>query len=214
MKQAYLHEMFPVEGERVPKRRFAGFIGEWEERKLEELAEIVGGGTPSTVNPEYWDGVIDWYSPTEIGNRVFAKGSIRTITELGLKKSSAKILPAERTILFTSRASIGDMAILLRSGATNQGFQSLVLKEGIDTYFIYSMGYLIKKHAKKRASGSTFLEISGKELGKIRVLIPAETEQQKIGNFFKLLDNRIANQQRKVEKLQAIKQAYLHEMFV
>jgi type I restriction enzyme S subunit len=106
------------------------------------------------------------------------------------------------------------MAILLRPGATNQGFQSLVLRDGIDTYFIYSMGHLLKAEALKNASGSTFLEISGNNLGKIRVLIPLIEEQQKIGSFFRKLDKRIAKQKEKVEKLKAMKQAYLHEMFV
>ncbi len=214
MKQAYLHEMFPAEGESVPKRRFEGFTGEWEETQLGDIAEIVGGGTPSTSNPSYWNGNIDWYSPTEIGKQVFANGSIKTITQLGLEKSSANLLPAKRTILFTSRASIGDMAILLRPGTTNQGFQSLVLRDGVDTYFIYSMGHLLKTEALKNASGSTFLEISGNNLGKIMVLFPLIEEQQKIGSFFRKLDKRIARQEEKVEKLKAMKQAYLHEMFV
>ena len=125
-KLAYLSEMFPKEGEKYPKRRFAGFTEAWEQRKLKEVVEIAGGGTPSTVNPEYWDGDIDWYSPTEIGNHIYAKGSIKKITKLGLEKSSAKILPQDRTVLFTSRAGIGDMAILQHPGATNQGFQSFV----------------------------------------------------------------------------------------
>ena len=214
IKQAYLHEMFPAEGESVPKRRFEGFTGEWKEQKLGDIAEIVGGGTPSTSNPAYWNGNIDWYSPTEIGKQVFANGSIKTITQLGLEKSSANLLPANRTVLFTSRASIGDMAILRRPGTTNQGFQSLVLRDGIDTYFMYSMGYLLKAKALKNASGSTFLEISGNNLGKIKVLIPLKEEQQKIGSFFRKLDERIALQQAKVNKLKAMEQAYLHEMFV
>ena len=177
----------------VPKRRFKEFEndGAWEQRKLKEVVEIAGGGTPSTVNPEYWDGDIDWYSPTEIGNHIYAKGSIKKITKLGLEKSSAKILPQDRTVLFTSRAGIGDMAILQHPGATNQGFQSFVLKEGIDTYFIYSMGHLIKKYALKNASGSTFLEISGKALGDMPILMPSTNEQTQIGTFFKSVDNLI-----------------------
>lgn len=213
-KSAYLSEMFPKEGEKYPKRRFAGFTDPWEQRKLKEVAEIVGGGTPSTVNPEYWNGDIDWYSPTEIGNHVYAKGSTKKITKLGLEKSSAKILPPDKTVLFTSRAGIGDMAILKHPGATNQGFQSLVLKEGIDAYFIYSMGHLIKKYAEKNASGSTFLEISGRTLGDMPILMPSTNEQQKIGTFFNNLDKLITLHKRKLEKLENLKKAYLNEMFV
>ena len=86
-----------------PEIRFKGFSEEWEEKKLGEVAEIIGGGTPSTSIPEYWGGEIDWYSPTEIGPNIYAEGSVKKITEMGLQKSSAKVLPPNKTILFTSR---------------------------------------------------------------------------------------------------------------
>src|SRR5699024_1403144 len=214
LKEAYLTEMFPQEGETVPKRRFKEFEGEWEYTKLAEIADIIGGGTPSTSVTEYWDGNIDWYSPTEIGEDVYVKKSRRKITELGLQKSSATILPAFKTILFTSRAGIGDMAILLKEGTTNQGFQSLVLKENIDSYFIYSMGYKIKQYALINASGSTFLEVSGKTLEQMKLYLPTLLEQQKIGSFFKNLDDQIRAEEAKLEKLKKMKEAYLEEMFV
>ncbi|TOL39703.1 restriction endonuclease subunit S, partial [Vibrio parahaemolyticus] len=69
----------------------------------------------------FWNGDIDWYSPTEIGDNVYAEGSQKKITALGLNSSSAKVLPAGNTVLFTSRAGIGDMAILTKLGSTNQG---------------------------------------------------------------------------------------------
>jgi len=175
----------------VPQIRFKGFTDAWEQRKLIDIAEIVSGGTPSTNTQEYWNGDIDWYSPTEIGEKIYAEGSLKKITELGLQKCSAKILPAEKTILFTSRAGIGDMAILKCQGATNQGFQSLVIKKNFDTYFFYSMGHLIKKFALKNASGSTFLEISGKKLAKMPLLVPSYNEQNEISSFFKQLDDLI-----------------------
>ena len=78
----------------VPKLRFPEFTDDWEQRKLSNIADIVGGGTPSTSNPEYWDGDIDWYTPAEIGEQIFAYGSVRKITKEGLIHSSAKILPA------------------------------------------------------------------------------------------------------------------------
>ena len=152
----------------------------WEQRKLSDLAEIVGGGTPDTNNLAYWDGDIDWYAPAEMEGQRYAVGSVRKITELGLQKSSAKMLPAHKTVLFTSRAGIGKMAILQRSAATNQGFQSLVLRDGTDPYFIYSMGDKIKGMAEGVASGSTFLEISGKMLGNLEVMVPSIEEQKEI----------------------------------
>lgn len=214
-KKSMLEKMFPKDESNVPEIRIAGFTDVWEQRELgEDVADITGGGTPSTSNPAYWGGDIDWYSPTEIGEKVYANGSGKKITELGLQKSSAKILPAGKTILFTSRAGIGDMAILQRSGATSQGFQSLVLKDGYDTYFIYSMGHLIKQYAEKHSSGSTFLEISGKTLGMMKIKVPLTDEQIQIGSFFKHLDNLITLHQRKLEKLKNIKKAMLEKMFV
>ncbi len=199
----------------VPEIRFKGFSGKWERKTLgKDIAQIIGGGTPSTSISQYWNGNIDWYSPTEIGDKIFANGSEKKITKLGLEKSSACILPAKKTILFTSRAGIGDMAILLNEGTTNQGFQSLVLNDQFDTYFIYSMGFLIKKFAEKFSSGSTFLEISGKKLGKMQLKAPSLPEQTKIGTYFKNLDHLISLQQKEIEKLKQIKSSCLSKMFV
>lgn len=215
VKRAMLEKMFPKQDETIPEIRFKGFSGEWEEKELgTDIADIVGGGTPSTSISEFWNGDIDWYSPTEIGNNVYADGSEKKITALGLKSSSAKILPAGNTVLFTSRAGIGDIAILARPGATNQGFQSLVVKEGFSPYFIYSTGKQIKEFALKHASGSTFLEISGKQLGLMKILIPCEKEQTAIGNYFQKLDTLINQHQQQIIKLKNIKQACLSKMFV
>ena len=171
----------------------------WEQRKLSNVAEIVGGGTPSTLNPDYWDGDIDWYAPAEIGKQIFANGSIRKITKDGLNHCSAKILPAYKTVLFTSRAGIGNMAILQRSAATNQGFQSLVCHDNIDPYFVFSMGDNIKIKAKHIAAGSTFAEISGKKLGALEFMFPDADEQKAIGAYFMSLDKLITLHQRKIE---------------
>ncbi len=199
---------------KMPEIRFKGFIGEWEEKGLgTDVAEIIGGGTPSTSISEFWDGDIDWYSPTEIGSNVYAEGSQKKITALGLKSSSAKILPAGNTVLFTSRAGIGDMAILARPGATNQGFQSFIVKAGFSPYFIYSAGKQIKDFALKHASGSTFLEISGKQLGRMKILMPSSEEQVAIGNYFQKLDVLINQHQQRHNKLSNIKKSMLEKMF-
>ncbi len=210
-----LEKMFPKQGKTKPEIRFKGFSGEWDEKELgTDVADIVGGGTPSTSISEFWNGDIDWYSPTEIGTNVYAEGSQKKITTLGLNSSSAKILPAGNTVLFTSRAGIGDMAILTKPGTTNQGFQSFVVKEGFVPYFIYSVGKQIKEYALKHASGSTFLEISGKQLGRMKILVPCETEQTAIGNYFQKLDALINQHQQQIIKLNNIKQACLSKMFV
>ena len=185
----------------------------WEQRKLGDVVEIIGGGTPDTNNTAYWNGNIDWYSPTEIGNKPYVSGSLKKISVLGLQKSSAKILPANKTILFTSRAGIGDMAILTKQGTTNQGFQSFILKNDVDIYFLYSMGFKIKDFALKNASGSTFLEISKSQLSQMKLYLPSLKEQTQIGNFFKQLDDTIALHQRTLEKYQKLKISYLEKMF-
>ena len=214
LKKAMLAKMFPANGEKIPKIRFKGFEGEWESRKLGIEVEIIGGGTPDTTNSAYWNGDIDWYSPTEIGEAAYANGSVKKITLLGLQKSSAQILPANRTVLFTSRASIGDMAILTRDGATNQGFQSFVVGERLDVYFLYTMGFKIKDYALKNASGSTFLEISKNTLSQMEFFAPSLKEQTAIGNFFRQLDETIALQSAEVEKLNQLKKGLLAAMLV
>ena len=197
----------------IPAIRISTFSDAWEQRKLSNIADIVGGGTPSTSNPDYWDGDIDWYTPAEIGEQIFANGSVRKITKDGLNHSSAKILPAHKTVLFTSRAGIGSMAILQRLAATNQGFQSLVCHDDIDPYFVFSMGDSIKTKAERVAAGSTFAEISGKKLGDLELMFPSTDEQKAIGNYFKNLDNLITLHQRKYDMLKKVKKAMFEKMF-
>ena len=186
----------------------------WEQRKLSEVAEIIGGGTPSTGVSEYWDGDIDWYAPAEINDQIYVECSERKITRLGLENSSAKILPANKTVLFTSRAGIGKTAILRREGATNQGFQSMVLNDQTNPYFVFSMNSIIKEKAERVASGSTFAEISGKMLGNLEFMFPSKAEQDKIGDYFENLDNLITLHQHKLEKLKNVKKSLLDKMFV
>ncbi|MGX0301653.1 restriction endonuclease subunit S [Staphylococcus hominis] len=198
---------------KTPELRFSNFLDMWHIHKLSDVATITGGGTPSTKVAEYWNGEIDWYTPNEIGERIYAKGSKKKITNLGYKKSSTKLLPVN-TILFTSRAGIGNTAILAKEGCTNQGFQSIIPNsEKIDSYFIYTISNHIKKYALKHAAGSTFLEISGKELGKMKLFLPSLKEQQKIGVFFSKLDRQIELEEEKLELLEQQKKGYMQKLF-
>ena len=202
-----------AEKQNTPEIRFEGFIDPWEQRKLGDVATIVGGGTPSTNNDAYWDGDIDWSSPAELGEQVYADRSVRRITQAGYDSCSATLLPAGKTILFTSRAGIGNTAILRRSACTNQGFQSLVVNDDTDVYFVYSMTDRIKKFAEQKASGSTFLEISGKGLAAGEFAFPSKDEQTAIGSMFKQLDHLITLHQRKYDKLCTVKKSMLDKMF-
>ena len=214
MKKAMLDKMFPKEGKSIPEIRFTGFTEDWELCKLGEVSDIVGGGTPSTTIPEYWNGEIDWYSPAEIGEQIYVTNSVKKITALGLEKSSARILPIG-TVLFTSRAGIGNTAILAKESCTNQGFQSIVPhKDSLDSYFIFSRTHELKRYGEVTGAGSTFVEVSGKQMAKMPLRIPSLEEQQKIGNFFKQIDDTIALHQSELQKLKNIKNSLLEKMFV
>src|SRR5699024_1471328 len=153
-------------------------------------------------------------SPIEIGDSIYKRESKKKISELGLKKSSAKILPPG-TILYTSRAGIGKTAILAKSGSTNQGFQSIIpLEDVLDSYFIYSRTEELRIYGEKYGSGSTFNEISGKQLEKMPIKIPTIEEQKYISQFVKHLDYIVTLHQRRNNILEELKKAYLKEMFV
>ena len=214
LKKAYLEKMFPKDGETVPEMRFEGFTEPWEQRKLGELADIVGGGTPSTGVSDYWDGNIDWYAPAEIAEQIYLTSSQRKITEEGYNHSSAKMLPVG-TVLFTSRAGIGKTAILARKGCTNQGFQSIVPHKGeLDSYFIFSRTEELKQYGETVGAGSTFVEVSGKQMANMELMMPKTMAEQKtIGQYFANLDRLITLHQHKLERLKHLKQAYLQKMF-
>ena len=215
LKKAMLEKMFPKNGAKVPEIRFSGFTDDWEQRKLGELADIVGGGTPSTSNLQYWDGDIDWYAPAEINDQVYVSSSQKKITKAGYENSSVKLLPVG-TVLFTSRAGIGKTAILAREACTNQGFQSIVPhKQELDSYFIFSRSSELKQYGELVGAGSTFVEVSGKQMSEMELMMPlALNEQQAIGTYFRRLDQLLSLHQRKLEKLRQIKKSMLERMFV
>ena len=197
IKNSMLEKMFPKNYKDVPEIRFSGFTEAWEQRKLGDIADIVGGGTPSTSISEFWDGDIDWYAPAEIADQIYLASSQRKITEQGYNHSSAKLLPVG-TVLFTSRAGIGKTAILSRKGCTNQGFQSIVPhKDELDSYFIFSRTEELKRYGESVGSGSTFAEVSGKQMANMELMMPKTlVEQKTIGQYFASIDNLITLHQR------------------
>ena len=169
---------------------------------------VVGGGTPDTNAPQYWNGSIQWFTPSEIGKNKYVDKSARTISEEGLNKSSAKLLPIG-TILLSSRATIGECSINKKECTTNQGFQSLIPKEYISNEFVYYLIQTKRKDLIRKSCGSTFLEISANEVRKIGVSIPTIKEQDKIANILSLLDERIATQNKIIEDLKMLKSAII-----
>lgn len=182
--------------------RFPEFSGEWVTKSINDLAVVIGGGTPDTTVKSYWDGEIQWFTPSEIGKNKYVDSSLRTITEVGLNNSSAKLLPPN-TILLSSRATIGECSLSLRECATNQGFQCLVSKK-CNVDFLYYLIQTKKKDLIRKSCGSTFLEISANEVRKIQVSVPSDVEQQKIAELLSLIDERIATQNKIIEKRQSL----------
>ncbi|MUU80360.1 restriction endonuclease subunit S [Helicobacter pylori] len=183
----------------------------WQRVRLGDVAEIIGGGTPSTQVTSFWNGSINWFTPTEIGITKYVYKSQRTITPLGLKKSSAKLLPI-RTILLTSRASIGDCAILKVAATTNQGFQSLIPLEKINNEFLYYLMLTLKNKLLKLASGSTFLEVSPNKIKNLLIPLPPLNEQIAIANILSDLDRYLYSLDALILKKESVKKALSFEL--
>ena len=197
------------------KKRLPGFSGEWEVKRLDAIAEILSGGTPSTNQPEFWDGEILWCTPTDItalkGWKYISK-TARTITSQGLKASSAELIPTN-SIVMTSRATIGECAINTTPIATNQGFKNFIPFLNIDNQFLY---YLLKTKKQEfigLCGGSTFLEIGKNQLASFEVKLPHEkTEQTAIANILSDMDTEIAVLEIKLTKARQLKQGMMQEL--
>lgn len=197
------------------KRDDGTVFPDWSSSEIGNVADTCSGGTPSTSVSEYWDGPIQWLTPTEINSK-YVHNSKRTITSAGLENSSAKLLPIG-ALLLTTRATIGACSINNFDGAvsTNQGFQSLICKSALFNEYAY---YAItrdkfQKELIKHSSGSTFLEISSKNLKKLPIPIPCLEEQQKIASFFSTLDQKIELNERKLEALERLKKGVMQKIF-
>ena len=168
--------------------------GSWLFVRLKEIGSIIGGGTPRTSNESYWDGNIYWITPADLSNHsdIYISHGSRSITELGLKDSSATLMPAH-TVLYSSRAPIGHIAIAANALATNQGFKSVVPHDTRMSLFVY---FCLKERTPSivlRATGTTFKEISGTAMAETIVPLPPLREQKRICNkirsLFTLLEN-------------------------
>lgn len=168
-------------------------MGEWKNFKLSELGEVIGGSTPSTKREEYYGGNIAWITPKDLSGyqyRFISKGS-RNISEEGLNSCSLKMLP-KNSILFTSRAPIGYVAIAENDLCTNQGFKSIIPNENVDYMFMYYLMKYNKEIIEAMGSGTTFKEVSGTVMKNVYVKIPIDKkEQQKISKILSSLDEKI-----------------------
>lgn len=165
---------------------------EWDVLSIEDISEVVGGGTPSTVDPGNFKGEIPWITPRDLSGykeRYISKGE-RNISQKGLRSSNAKLLPAN-SVLLSTRAPVGYLAIAKNEVSTNQGFHSMIPSNKTDSLFLY---YLLKNNVQKlidHASGSTFQELSGKTLKSLLFAFPKKDEQERIVEVLSSLDDKI-----------------------
>lgn len=183
--------------------------------KISDIGEVVGGGTPSTANSDFWGGDIPWISPKDLTGykSVYISHGENFLTKTGLK-SGTKLLPKD-TVLFSSRAPIGYVAIASNPICTNQGFKSIICnKEIINPLFLY---YYIKgnlDYIKLFGTGATFPEISGAAMRKIKVQIPSIPTQQKIASILSAYDRLIENNTRRIRLLEQMAENLYKEWFV
>jgi type I restriction enzyme, S subunit len=191
-------------------------MSNWKEYKVEEFAEVIGGGTPSTKNPDYFGGSIPWITPKDLTNyeKKFIKNGDRNITKEGLSNSSAKLIP-KNSILLTSRAPIGYLAIAENDVTTNQGFKSIVVNPNIaDFNFVY---YLIKaniERIKGYGTGTTFAEVSATVVKNLKFNLPDLPTQTAIAEILSSLDDKIELNNKINQELENLAQTLFKQWFI
>lgn len=187
----------------------------WRRVKLENLGEIVSGGTPKTSMKEYWNGKVAWLTPKDFSNqknKYWKKGE-RSITDEGLKNSSAKLMP-KGTVLFTSRAPIGYVGIANTEVSTNQGFKNIIANKENSNEFIYYLLKYITPNIESIAGGSTFKEISASAFKNIEVEVPDLETQEKIASILSALDDKIEINNEMNKTLEEMAQTLFKRWFI
>jgi type I restriction enzyme S subunit len=189
---------------------------DWCVLELNQLADVVGGGTPDTDEPVYWNPPeIPWVTPTDItacAQPVLTKTE-RRISRAGLNESSATLLPVGTTLL-TSRATVGECRIAGVPAATNQGFASLVPHEGTPPEFLFYLAQTLRPAFVRLAAGTTFVEVSRREVRRVKVCVPSDAgERLRIGNILRLADDAIQALEAKLAAAQRLKTALMQQLF-
>lgn len=215
-KKGLLQNLFPQEGEKVPKYRFKEFEkdGEWMGKSLGELGEFMGGGTPSKENQSYWQGKIPWISSSDIIDDDIHNISItRYISEEAIKESATKLIP-KNSVLFVSRVGVGKLAINKVDLCTSQDFTSFIPKNDISNYFIGYYFNANKNLLQSLNQGTSIKGFSKSDLENFKLLLPLKlTEQQKIASCFSSLDELIVAQTEKIEQLKLHKKGLMQGLF-
>lgn len=209
LKQAAMQQLL------TGQARLPGFSGEWDVKRLDELADIRSGGTPSTSVSQFWDGNIPWCTPTDItalDGHKYLYDTSRMITSHGLKSSSAEMIQAH-SIVMTSRATIGECAINKVPVSTNQGFKNFVPYEGTDVEFLYYLLTTQKSGFISLCGGSTFLEIGKTQLVAYQVRLPSsKAEQTAIATVLSDMDAELSALMARRDKTRDLKQAMMQEL--
>ena len=187
----------------------------WKKYKLSEIGTVVGGATPSTTVERFYGGDIPWLTPKDLSNfqdRYIERGE-RNITREGLDSCAAQLLPAN-SVLFSSRAPIGYVAIAKKPIATNQGFKSIIPNEKVDSLFLYYILRYNKEKIEAMGSGTTFKEVSGAVMKNIEVALPSLEEQRRIAGILGAIDDKIENNRRINTNLELQAQALYKQWFV
>lgn len=195
------------------RTRLAGYTNDWDKTTIGACAEIFQGGTPSTTNSQFWGGNVIWVTPSEITklSTMYIDDSERKITEEGVQNSSAKILPVG-TILLCTRATIGDLAIAKKPMTTNQGFKNLVCNSGVHNVFFAYLLRTLKPTMLSLAIGTTFLEISKKNLSTIEISIPNYPEQKAIADVLTAMDDEIRDLENERDKMIQIREGAMDDL--
>lgn len=195
------------------KTDFGVFPCDWVTKRFGEVCDIYSGGTPNTSVSEYWNGDIPWCTPTDIGkSQKYIFDTEKKITELGLQKSSAVLMPTN-SIIMCSRATVGPRSINKVPMATNQGFKNLICKTEYNTEFIYHYIDVMLCCLISKSSGSTFLELSKTTLEKMICTFPKITEQEKIAEILMKWDEAIELQEKYIEKTNQQRTFLLKKVF-
>ena len=186
----------------------------WPIVKIDTVTNVISGGTPSTKIPEYWDGDIVWLTPKDLSgyNSVYISKGERNITDLGYKKSSAQIMP-KGSVLFTSRAPIGYVAIADTDLCTNQGFKSFVPSIDIKSEYLYQLLKMMKPKILNMASGAVFKEISGSKIKELKIPLPNIELQNQFATKVQEIESYIKTQQAELENAKTMFQSLLHHSF-
>ena len=188
----------------------------WEEKRIKEVGEVIGGTTPSTSNPQFWDGDVCWISPAELHGEHYLYDSVKKITTEAVEAKSLKELPIG-TVILSSRAPIGKIAINKVPMYCNQGFKCVVCKSELYNEYLYWWFYGKTEYLNSLGTGATFLEISKKVVENIIIPIPPLDIQRSIVSHLDSLSSNIRKleelQQKTIAECDALKQAMLREVF-